>query len=131
MAFRIDEDETLHLVRVTLEGVFDKDEVEEMVGRAREASASRRWNILYDLRAATPGKVGPGDLFWLPRRHPALKSAEVARVRVAALHLPEHAELAKFWENSFRNAGLAARAFTEEASALEWLARGKRPKPVT
>lgn len=121
MPFRVVEDETLQLVRVTMEGVYDKDDVEAMVGRAREVSAARRWNILYDMRFARPGKMGPGEVFWMPRRHPALKGPEVASVRVATLHPPELADLATFWENSFRNAGLRARAFTEEAAAIEWL----------
>jgi len=131
MAFRVEEDEASRLVRVTVEGVFDKAEVVEMVSRAREISAARRWNILYDMRSATPGKMGPGDVFWLPRQHPALRGADVANVRVATLHTPALGEAALFWENAFRNAGLQARAFTEEAPALEWLTRRERAGPPT
>ncbi len=123
MVFRVEEDEVRRLVRVTAEGVFDKAEVVEMVARARETSARRRWNILYDMRSATLGKIGPGDVFWLPRQHPALRGADVASVRAAVLHTAALGEAVLFWENTFRNAGLQARAFTEEAPALEWLTR--------
>jgi hypothetical protein len=126
MPFRVEEDEALRLVRVTMKGVYDKDDVVAMVGRAREASAARGWNILYDMRAARPGKIGPGDVYWLAREHPALKGAKVASVRVAALHPPDLGELAAFWENSFRNVGLKVRAFTEEGPAMEWLAKARR-----
>ena len=131
MVFRVEEDEVRRLVRVTMEGVFDKDEVAAMVGRAREISTARRWNILYDMRSATRGRMGPGDVFWLPRQHPALRGADVANVRVATLHTPALGEAALFWENAFRNAGLQARAFTEEAPALEWLMRKGPASPST
>lgn len=112
-------------MRVTLQGAFDKREIEEMVTRAREASATHGWNILYDMRAAEPGKMSPADVFWFPRQHPSLQAAGAATVRVASLHQPKHSAVATFWENAFRNAGLQACAFTDEPAALEWLADSK------
>ena len=122
MPFRLEDDPARRLVRVTFEGRYDKPEIEAMVGAARAASAKSGWNILYDMRAATPGAVGPADVFWMPRKHPALQGAAASSVRVATVHDGKQAEIATFWETSFRNAGLRARAFTDEAKALAWLA---------
>jgi hypothetical protein len=121
MPFRVDEDAALRIVRVTLQGVFDKPEIEKMVTSAREASGKNGWNILYDMRGAEPGKMSPAEVFWFPRQHPSLQAASAATVRVASLHQPKHSTVATFWENAFRNAGLQARAFTDEAAALQWL----------
>jgi len=60
-------------------------------------------------------------VFWFPRQHPSLQSAGAATVRVATLHDEKFAAMATFWENAFRNAGLQAHAFTDEAAALQWL----------
>jgi hypothetical protein len=122
MPFRVEEDPERRLVRVTLEGRYDKAEIEAMVKRARAASTKNRWNILYDMRGASPGAMSPADLFWMPRKHPALRSVDAPSVRVAALHDGKFPEVAAFWENTFRNAGLRARAFTDEAAAMAWLA---------
>jgi hypothetical protein len=121
MTLRIEEDTERRLVRVTLDGVYDKPIIEKMVAGAREASAKKGWNILYDMRAATPGKITPADIFWFPRQHPALQSPAAATVRVASLHDARHTEVAAFWETTFRNVGLQARAFTDEAEAIAWL----------
>ena len=121
MAFRVEEDPTHRIVRVTVQGVFDRPEIEQMVTHAREASAKKGWNILYDMRAAQPGKMSPAELFWFPRQHPSLQGAGAAVVRVATLHDEKFSAMAMFWENAFRNAGLQAKAFTEEGAALKWL----------
>ena len=122
MPFRLEDDASRRLVRVTLEGRYDKPEIDAMVGAARAASAKNGWNILYDMREAKPGDVGPADVFWMPRKHPALKEAAASTVRVATLNDGKFADIAVFWETTFRNAGLRARAFTDEAAALAWLA---------
>ena len=121
MAFRVEEDAARRIVRVTLQGVFDKPEIEKMVTAAREASAKNGWNILYDMREAEPGKMSPAEVFWFPRQHPSLQSAGAATVRVATVTDEKFAAMATFWENAFRNAGLQARAFTDEAAAVQWL----------
>lgn len=122
MTFRVEEDAALGLVRVTVEGVFEVPEIDAMVGQARELASAHRWNTLYDMRSARPGRMGPGDVFWMPRELPALRGAEALGVRVATLHPAELAPIADFWENSFRNMGLQARAFLDEPQALAWLA---------
>ena len=121
MPFRVEEDPARRIVRVTLQGVFDKPEIEKMVTRAREVSASKGWHILYDMRDAEPGKMSPAEVFWFPRQHPSLQTAAAATVRVATIYDEKFAAMATFWENAFRNAGLQARAFTDEAEALQWL----------
>ena len=122
MAFRIEEDSRTTLVRVTLEGVVGKPEIESMVASARAASAKLGgWNILYDLRACFPRKVSPGELFWFPRQHPSLRAERASTVRVATLYHPKDTVLATFWEDAFRNAGLLAGAFTNELDAVKWL----------
>lgn len=121
MTFRVTEDDDRRLVRVTLEGTYDKAEIVAMVGEARKASAARKWPILYDLRGARPGAMGAADVFWMPRQHPALRAPDASMTRVAVVYPSEKGDLASFWENTFRNAGLRARAFTQEDAALEWL----------
>ena len=122
MPFQLEDDAARRLVRVTFEGRYERPEIEAMVSAARAASAKNGWNILYDMRAAIPGAVGPADVFWMPRKHPALKGAAASTVRVAVLHDGRFAELVTFGETTFRNAGLRARAFTDEAQGLAWLA---------
>jgi hypothetical protein len=121
MTFRVEEDPKLRIVRVTLHGVFDKPVIEKMVTRAREVSAAKGWHILYDMRHAEPGKISPAEVFWFPRQHPSLQAPGAATVRVATIHDEKFAAMATFWENAFRNAGLQACAFTDEAQALQWL----------
>ena len=121
MAFRVEDDGPHRIVRATVEGEYDRDEIERMVGQGREASARTSWNILCDMRSARPGKMSPAEVFWLPRQHPSLRAAGASTVRVATVHKPEHAAIAAFWENAYNNAGLQARAFTDESAAIAWL----------
>lgn len=122
MPHRVEPDRARSLVVARLEGAATREEVIEMVKAARAMAHDRGWNILYDLRGATAGAISAGDIFWLPRRLDVLNEPEASSVRVATLHGPgEGAALARFWENSFRNAGLQASAFTDEAAALAWL----------
>jgi len=116
-------DEARGLVRVTVTGVVNAELAPAMVGEARAAAAPGGLNILYDFLQATPGNVGTGDVFWYPRRIPALGGQEATRTRIAVLHRPEVAPLMAFWETAFANVGLKARAFEVEAQALAWLAR--------
>jgi hypothetical protein len=78
--------------------------------------------LLYDLRAASLGRLDSSDIFWWPRTIPALKDSTAARVRVATLHNEAQRPIIEFWETAFRNAGLNARRFEDEAAALAWLA---------
>jgi hypothetical protein len=110
MAYEVLAEPALGIVRVRMAGKYEATEVAEMVTRARQEAALNGWNILYDMRAANPEGMAPADVFWLPRRVPSLRSPEVAKVRVATLHLPEMQGIAQFWENTFRNAGILARA---------------------
>jgi hypothetical protein len=121
MAFRVEEDGTHRIVRVFVEGEYDRGEIEQLVGEGRAASARTSWNILCDMRAARPGRMTPAEVFWLPRQHPSLRAPGASTVRVATVHKPEHAAIAAFWENAYTNAGLQARAFTDEAAAIAWL----------
>jgi hypothetical protein len=122
MPQRVEPDRARRLVVARLEGAATREEVIEMVKAARAMAHDRGWNILYDMRGATVSDISPGDIFWLPRRLDVLNQPEASLVRVAGLHDPgERASLARFWENAFSNAGLQARAFTDEAAALAWL----------
>ena len=123
MKFHVREDSAARVVRAALKGVYAKDDVVGMVARAREVASRHDWPILYDLREAKPGAITSADIFWMPRRHPALQQAGASVVRVAALHDGHFTEMAAFWENAFRNAGLQAREFTDEAEAITWLRR--------
>lgn len=122
MPYTIGDDEARRLVVVAVRGADEAKTVAAMVAEARERSASRGWNILYDVRDALPDGVSSAELFWMPRKLDALRRPEARRTRVALLHLARHAELARFWEATFTNVGLQARAFEDEAAALDWLA---------
>ena len=121
MPYSISVDERRHLVIVVVEGVVDAALAMPMVTEARTQAAGRGFNILYDFHAAVPGDIKTGDVFWFPRRIPALATAAARRVRIALLYPPAQTEFARFWETTFQNAGLNARAFAEESSALAWL----------
>jgi hypothetical protein len=110
------------IVVVTVDGACTRDGSARMVSAARAAArANRGMPILYDLRHASPGELSKSDIFWMARTTPLLKDGEAARVRVATVFPGEHGETARFWEDSFRNAGLEARAFEDEADAVAWL----------
>ena len=121
MPYSISVDERRHLVIVVVEGVVDAAQAMPMVTQARATAAGRGFNILYDFHAAVPGDIKTGDVFWFPRRIPALATAAARRVRIALLYPAAQQEFARFWETTFRNAGLNARAFEDEATALAWL----------
>lgn len=113
-------DAARRIVVARLSGAPDRAELIELVGAARGAAAASGFNILYDVRGATPA-FSSGEIFWLPRQVEALRAPGAGRVRVAGLHHPSQAEVVRTWETMFQNAGLQARAFTDEALALAWL----------
>ena len=123
MSHEVRADEGRRLVLAVAGGRLEAEEVARMVSGARELAAARGWNILYDLRAVQPGAM-LADLFWLPRRLPALTAPGAGRTLIACLHTPQFADLARYWETTFRNAGLQARAFEDEAAAVAWLTPG-------
>jgi hypothetical protein len=120
MPHEVKVDEALGIVVARFEGTTLREEVMQMVDAARTAAAARGMNILYDMRAARPG-ISSGELFWFPREVPALREPLAGRIRVATLSSLEGMPIAKVWETVFRNAGLQAQAFSDEAAALAWL----------
>jgi hypothetical protein len=120
MPHEVSVDGSRGVVVARIEGPTHRAVVMEMVGAARAAAKASGFNILYDMRQAVPA-ISSGELFWLPRQIEALRSPEASKVRVAGLHLPQHGDGAKTWETMFTNAGLQARAFTDEGAAVTWL----------
>ena len=118
-------DEVRRLVVAEVVGPIEASNTQQLVARAREAAVQSGLNILYDMRRSVPGDMSSGTLFWLPRQVPQLQGVEARRTRVALLHEPEYGAMAKYWENTFRNAGLAVKAFTVEEEAEDWLSRSK------
>ena len=116
---RVDEGRNLVIVEAT--GAVAAAAAEPMVSEARAAAGIHGFNILYDFRAATPGDIKTGDVFWFPRRIPALAKPEARRVRIALVYPPAHEEFARFWETTSQNAGLRSRAFASETEAVAWL----------
>ena len=121
MPYAIRVDEGRHVVIVEAVGMIDTATATPMVTEARATAAARAFNILYDFRAAVPGDLKTGDVFWFPRRIPALAKPEARRVRIALVYPEAQREFARFWETTFQNAGLRARAFEDEAAAYTWL----------
>jgi hypothetical protein len=109
-----------HVVVARFEGSAHGAALTELVQDARAAAKASGFNILYDMRAATLA-ASSGELFWMPRQVEALRAPDAGKVRVAGVLLPEQLEGARIWETMFRNAGLQARAFTDEAEAVAWL----------
>ena len=120
MPHQVTVDEARRVIVARIEGPAHRLAVLEMVGAARAAARAHGLNILYDMRTAVPA-MSSGELFWMPRQLEALRAPDASKVRVAGLCLPQHAETGKSWETMFCNAGLQARAFTEERAAVAWL----------
>ncbi len=122
MDYSIQIDGAQNIVMVRATGALTRAGVIRMVQLARaEARARRSMPILYDIRHATLERLAKADIFWIARNSPALTDPKEARVRVGALFPEEQAALARFWEDTFQNAGVQARAFPDEQSALAWL----------
>lgn len=116
---RIDSNRGIVLVRVA--GGCTRVGMQSMVAAAR--AAARTGNglpILYDLRDANPGQLSRSDIFWMARTSPALIEGTAA-LRVATLFPQQFGDTARFWEDSFRNAGIDAHAFESEEEAVDWL----------
>ena len=92
-----------------------------MATDARRSAGESGLNILYDIRAASSCRLENSDIFWWPRTVPALKDPHAPRVRVATVYIPQQRPIVDFWETSFRNVGLTARAFENEDDAIGWL----------
>lgn len=121
MEYKVRTDVARAVVVVTVTGTCTRTGTAHMMMEARAAARDSRLPILYDLRAATPGQLQKSDIFWLARTVPAAPNGAAGRPRVATLFPSEHEGTARFWEDTFRNAGLEARAFEEEAEAVAWL----------
>jgi hypothetical protein len=121
LPYSVKVDADKRVVRVVVSGPFNADEAPRMTTDARGAATASGFNVLYDIREARAGKLENADLFWLPRNVPVLKDPGAARVRVATLFIDCQRPIVEFWENAFRNVGLNARGFEDEAEALGWL----------
>ena len=121
MEFSVRIDSKRGVVVVEAIGALTRVGTTQMVVAARAAGRTHGgMPILYDLREATPGQVAKSDIFWMARESPALRNGH-AMIRIATLFPAEHGTTARFWEDSFRNAGLDARAFETEDEAIAWL----------
>jgi hypothetical protein len=113
------------IVVVPVTGACDRNGMARMLAEARTASSVHDGlPIMYDMRGATPGDLQRADIFWLAHSAPALKDGAAAKVRVATVTPPGFRALARFWEDSFRNAGVDARAFESGDEATAWLCGG-------
>jgi len=108
-------------VVVVLSGVVDAEIGIRVTTEARTAASRQNFNVLYDVRGADVSAVRNADVFWWARNIPELTTGEAKRVRAAVIHSAAQRELAEFWENTYRNMGLQARAFDDEDAALRWL----------
>jgi hypothetical protein len=121
LEFSIRIDAVRGVVVVTVQGACTRAGTERMVAAARAATQSHGGlPILYDLREATPGQLAKADIFWMARTSPAHRNGTAA-LRGATLFPAEFGDTARFWEDSFRNAGLDAHAFEDEQEAVDWL----------
>ena len=122
MNFSVRVDTAKGIVVVPALGACDRPSMVRMYEEARAAShAAGGLPILYDMRGATPGDLVRADIFWLAHAAPTLKDGSTSKVRVATIHPPGFAALARFWEDSFRNAGIEARTFDNGDEAVGWL----------
>ena len=120
MEFKVHTDMQRGIISVTVTGVCTRTGTAQMMTAARAVAREARLPILYDLRGCSPGQLAKADIFWLARTVPAARNSS-GRIRVATLFPTEHDGTAQFWENSFRNAGIEARAFENETEAVGWL----------
>ncbi len=121
MEFSVQIDSKHGVVRAVAVGPLTRVGTQRMVTAARAAGRTHGgMPILYDLRDATPGQISKSDIFWMARESPALRDGH-AMMRIATLFPAHHGDTARFWEDSYRNAGIEARAFESEEEAIEWL----------
>ena len=131
MEYELRVDEEKRLVIVVVRGSLEAAAAQRVMEAARGATRSGAFDILYDMRDAKPDGLTHGDVFWLARIAPKVPGSS-PWTRVATLYPTEFRGRALFWEDVFRNAGINARAFEEEADARAWLSEGqpRRPPPV-
>ena len=84
-------DTVRRVVRVLVSGIIDAEEGPLIATDARRSAGESGLNILYDIRAASPGKLENSDIFWWPRTVPAFASYCV----VSSLYLPVDPERKK------------------------------------
>ena len=125
MPYEIRLDAPRGLVVVTLEGALHAKDVAEAVMKAREQAVEHDYDLLYDMREAKLGDISMSDLFFMPRRLDVLKTSTAGQHRVAVAYPLGQEKFARFWETTFANSGLQARAFTELEAAYRWLAAGR------
>jgi hypothetical protein len=121
VAYSLKLDVGRRIVKVIFAQRCDNDEVTRAVTEARNAVSRDVVGIVYDMRGCDVGGMTLADVFWLPRRHPAVRN-DPQRLRIAAIYPSHMEELARFWELTSRNVGLKASAFPDEESALAWIA---------
>ena len=73
-------DEERRLVMVVASGSLRAGEVQRMIHAARAASREKAFDILYDLRAAIPGALGHGEVFWMARQLSEFRGRRNTRV---------------------------------------------------
>ena len=128
--FRVRIDARVHPQHVSLvvAGLYSRSEAFRVGEEAfREAAAAGRQNVLVDVRKVN-GRVPPLlDRFDFGVHIADQHRAFTPRIRLALLgHEPMiHPE--RFGELVARNRGADARAFTDEAEALQWLGAGANP----
>ena len=124
MGYTLKLDVGQRIVRVVFASRCDNEEVTRAVTEARNAVSKDVVGIVYDMRDCEVGGMTLADVFWLPRRNPAIAREAARHLRIAAIY-PEHMEeLMRFWETTSRNVGLKASAFADEHAALAWIAEG-------
>jgi hypothetical protein len=121
MSYSIRIDAERRVVFVVVSDVFNAASAPQMTTEARNAAAASGFNVLYDIRCVVSGKLENADVFWWPRKIPVLQGPEARRIRAAVLHGPAHRAIVQFWETAYRNVGLQASGFEDEAAALRWL----------
>lgn len=125
MPYEVQLDPARRLVVVTITGAVHAQDVGAAVMQAREQAVRHDYDLLYDMRAAQLGDISMSDLFFMPRRLEVLKTSTAGQHRVAVAYPVGQEKFARFWETTFANAGLQARAFTELEAAYRWLAAGR------
>ena len=115
-------------LRVEIAGDFSHEEMLPLCDRFfAEAADAGRNAVLVDARGISGRQPMMAERYELAVRIAELQARYEPRIRVALMgsHALIHPE--RFGEIVARNRGADARAFTEEAPALDWLLGGKRP----
>lgn len=120
-SFEFDIDPERGLVQVRATGELLQEDGEQIITKARTRAAELGFNVLYDVRDATP-KVPLANWFHLPRELGVFQESATRYVHAAVLITPgDHTEEYLFYELVTKNLGLSVRIFFDETAALEWL----------